>query len=373
MSELPDEIDPATLARYLSGECGPAEAERIRSWIDADPKRQQLVEELRSAWTASESAGPRWNLDAMWTRISAEMDKPADRAPLGLVPSGTTETVPWHDRSIWRHRSWRPFAVAAGLAFVVGSTVLLVHRESTRAPDAVHPGPMREVATRRGQRAVFNLADGSRVMLGAESRLRIPHSYNTIAGGRQLFLEGEAYFEVRHDSTRSFQVHTRTGIAEDLGTEFVVTSYPETHGMRVVVRSGAVALRRAPRENGQAALVDTTPLLKLSGGDLGRLDTSGVAVLTRGADISSYLAWTKGTLLFDGTPLRDALPQIGRWYDLEIRLADSSIGDRHLTASFRDEAAPQMLKLLALSLDLTVAKSGRIVTLSPKSGSRHSS
>jgi transmembrane sensor len=143
--------------------------------------------------------------------------------------------------------------------------------------------------------------------------------------------------------------------------------------MRVVVQSGAVALRRAgSRENGQAALVDTTPLLTLSGGDLARLDTSGVAVLTRGADISSYLAWTKGTLLFDGTPLRDALPQLGRWYDLEIRLADSSLGERHLTASFRDEAAPQMLKLLALSLDLTVEESGRIVTLSPKSRSRRS-
>ncbi|MGH9891029.1 MAG: FecR family protein, partial [bacterium] len=225
------------------------------------------------------------------------------------------------------------------------------------------------------ERAVFNLADGSRVMLGAESRLRIPAAYNTVAGGgRHLFLEGEAYFEVQHDSTRPFLVETPTGIAEDLGTEFVVTAYPETQGMRVVVKTGIVALRGlVPAQSGGAGLVDTAALLTLEAGDVARLDTSGVARLNRGVDIRRHLAWTEGTVLFDGTQLDEAVLQLGRWYDLDIRLADPSLGALPLTATFRNEPAPQMLRLLELALDVRVEQDGRHVILSSKKSGRRRS
>jgi len=208
-------------------------------------------------------------------------------------------------------------------------------------------------------------------MLGPASRLRIPADIGALRAGapRDIYLEGEAYLEVKHDSTRPFLVHTLAGVAEDIGTEFLVTAHPETSGMRVVVASGIVALYQplpAPRGQVRGRREPPKPLLTLAQGDLAELASTGIATLTRDVDIAPYVAWTKGDLGFDATRLGDAVPQLERWYDVDIRLADSSLADRRLTATFRRASLSQVLELLSLSLDVQVEREGRSVLLKPK-------
>jgi ferric-dicitrate binding protein FerR (iron transport regulator) len=232
---------------------------------------------------------------------------------------------------------------------------------------------MREVTTQRGQRAVLDLADGSRVILGAESRLRIPTGFGGSAreDSRDLYLDGKAYFEVRHDNEHPFRVHTETGVAEDVGTSFVVTAYPETNGMEVAVTSGAVSLDRpavpagAGRASGQEA-GSTRPMLTLTRGDLARLDSAGTATLTRNVDLSPYLAWAQGRLVFDDTRLGDAVAELARTYDLDIRLADSTLADRRFNASFGDETPSQVMQRIALTLDLRVERHGDVFRLASR-------
>ena len=71
MTDPTPEPNAAALARYLSGESGPAEAEAIRRWIEAAPERRRSFEALKAAWSAAaERSGP-WDLDAMWSRIAS--------------------------------------------------------------------------------------------------------------------------------------------------------------------------------------------------------------------------------------------------------------------------------------------------------------
>jgi ferric-dicitrate binding protein FerR (iron transport regulator) len=195
------------------------------------------------------------------------------------------------------------------------------------------------------------------VVLAAESRLRIPTDFNSVNHTRDLYLDGAAFFDVHHDSTRPFRVHTATGVAEDVGTAFVVTEYPETRGMHVVVASGVVAVKRGGGRDG------APPLLTVRAGNLARLDTTGTATLTRHVNVASYLAWTRGGLGFDGTPLREALPQIMRWYDLDLTLGDSALAERRITASFEDEPASRVIQRLALALGLRVEQRGTTTIL----------
>jgi ferric-dicitrate binding protein FerR (iron transport regulator) len=253
--------------------------------------------------------------------------------------------------------------VAAALIIAVGSSLLVVESRIRAEQERVAAAASgRQVLTRRGERATFTLADGSRVILGPETRLTIPVAYKT-AGRRALYLDGEGYFEVVHDSLHPFEVHTPLGTAEDLGTEFIVSTYPEARGMRVVVASGKVALRQPPARSARSA-ADSAPLLTLIPGDLAQLDSAGTATVRR-VDPSAYVAWTQGALAFNGTSLHDALPQLARWYDLDIRLADNALGARRLTATFREQSAAQVLDLIALSLDLRMERDGRVVTLYP--------
>jgi len=231
---------------------------------------------------------------------------------------------------------------------------------------------MREITTRRGQRATLDLTDGTRVVLGAESRLRLPADFGAAGrrAAREVYLDGEGFFEVVHDSTRPFRVNTRLGIAEDLGTRFAVTTYPEMRELRVAVASGQVAiLRAAPsptagRTPAQRHDGAKRALVTLGRGDVARLDSDGVVTLTRDVDVAPFFAAADGELLLDKTLFRDAVLRLERWYDITIQLRDTSLLARTLTARFRTESAEQAIALVALSLEARARWDGRTVVLS---------
>jgi transmembrane sensor len=355
--------------RYLAGECSPEQAAEVERLLAARPDLAEIVAAVRSALEAEPVAEPTgdWDADAASSRLARTIAGDAGarhRTPPPLRVVGATVESPRFEIAA-APPGWRRWAAAAAVVVAVGSAGLwLGVRDRTHTSPAVAAAPMREIVTGRGQRAAFNLSDGSRVVLAAESRLRVPAGYNTsAAGGRPVYLEGQGWFEVRHDSTRPFEVRTAAGVARDLGTEFVVSAYPDTKGMRVAVAQGSVAVR-APT---------TAALLTLLKGDLATLDTAGVATLTRGADLAPYLAWKDGTLVFDGARLGDALTELGRWYDLEIRLADPSLAERRLTATFTNEPAPQVIERVARVLRLEVRGSGRVVTLAAPTPQRSQS
>jgi transmembrane sensor len=346
------ENDWLRLERYVTGQGTSEELAELERWVSGSPELQALVEGMRSAGRVPGAQVQVWDTDSAWRRVSRRM-RWFRRPP--IAPAAAR-----------RSSAWLVGAVAAGLALAAGSSLYIVESRDNATAAAA---PAREVVTRRGERAAFNLADGSRVILGAESRLSIPAAYNRAGSARELHLEGQGYFVVTHDSQRPFRVNTSLGVAEDLGTEFVVTTYPEARGMRVVVASGRVALRQAA--GGRTPSSDSLPLVTLSPGDLARLDSAGTATVRR-VDPASYVAWTEGALVFNGTPLGDVVPQLSRWYDLDIRLSDNSLATRRLTATFRDQSVSQVLDLMALSLDLQVVRDGRTVTLRPSPSSRRS-
>jgi transmembrane sensor len=355
-------IDWERLDRYATGRATAEELAALEAWVSSDPELRAIAAAMRTAGRPAGVEPRKWDVRGAWQRLRRRMG----RAPLRMLSPADREYSPLGSpieiAARWRAR-WLVGAAAA-VVVLAGASVFALIRHS--------PAPtMREVSTHRGQTAALNLPDGSRVMLGPASRLRIPADIGAVRVGnpRDIYLEGEAYLEVKHDGTRPFRVHTATGVAEDIGTEFLVTAYPETPGMRVVVASGVVALYQPPpaastrtrtqREHPQ-------PLLTLAEGDLAELASTGIATLTRDVDVAPYVAWTKGDLGFDATRLGDAVTQLERWYDVDIRLADSSLADRRLTATFRRASLTQVLELLSLSLDVRVQREGRSILLKPK-------
>jgi len=358
-----DDLDFELLERVFAGQATPEESARLERWIAAGVGRREAVEALRSMWDTPRRPPRGVNVSAMWgalsERIDAEERRVARAGRLRLTPSAFTE-LSTYVAAPWYRRHAVPLIAAAALlvAGVGGMVAWNMVARTGNAPSTVASQPaMREFVTARGERAELRLGDASRVRLGPATRLRIPADFGRT--NRTVFLEGEAYFEVQHDSTRPFRVHAANGVAEDLGTEFVVTAYPETRGMRVVVASGEVALRAA----------DTTapPAATLVPGDLGRLDGGGKATVVHGVDLAVALAWVHDSLVFNGARLGDIIPTLSRWYDLDIRFADSARMNRRLTATFGGEPVRQMVDRLARTLDATVQWNGKAVLLSPVS------
>jgi transmembrane sensor len=199
-------------------------------------------------------------------------------------------------------------------------------------------------------------------MLAPGGVLRRPSTYGD--RDRTVELEGEAYFVVTHDSTRPFAVHTSSVVARDLGTRFVVRAYPDEAATDVVVAEGAVAVGRTVTGTASAA---TRPLssdsLVLAPRQRARLTNGGNMVLTQRVALDGYLGWTEGRLVFERTPLDEVVRQLGRWYGIDIGLADSALRGRRLTATLIEEHAAQAVDLVATSLQLSVSRSGNLYVL----------
>lgn len=320
--------DDALLARYLAHECTPAEAAAVRQWIAADPDRVRAVERLRATFDAAAPPHERPDVDAMWAQVRAHH-------PTSLPPARR-----------------RPFPVTLVAAAAVLVVAVLVDRAISRR-STTH-GAVREIATSTGQRATIDLADGSRVILGPRSRISTPEHFGE--GPRDVTLEGEAYFEVRHDSTHPFRVHAAGGVAEDIGTRFVVRAYAGEPALRVVVAEGRVSVTRS----GGAPVA-------LGAGQLASFDAAGTASV-RPVDTAAYVAFSDGRLVFDGTPLDEVVSELGRWYDLDVRLAAPEFAGRHISASFTGLAEDDVLGAVAAAAGLRYTRQGRTVTFSRARG-----
>lgn len=205
-------------------------------------------------------------------------------------------------------------------------------------------GPtFRDHLTLSDERSVLTLPDSTRVVLGAYSRLRVPHEFG--ASRRAVELEGEAHFVVRHDIARPFIVRTPHGSVEVLGTAFTVRAYPGEN-LEVVVVAGVVALR---------APAGTAPI-RLGPGDRGVMDLRGVATVTRAA--------AAGVLVFDSTRLDSAIARLAGLYGVDIALSPPSLAERRLTLTVGTESASDALAALAHALNLEFGRAGDSVCIS---------
>ena len=357
-----DDLDDGLLERYCAGDCTPAERAEVERWIAADRSRAAHLQLLKAAWLESgamelPSARERPDLAAAWQRVERRT-RWADRPPLRMAGGASVPERGWR-----RLASWSALGAAAVVALAVGGPRIW----KTLSGALARPTVMPQVATRRGHRASLRLSDGTRITLGPSSRIR--YAVEASRGPRRVELEGAAYFMVTHDSTRPFTVHTARGIATDLGTRFAVRAYPTDSAVAVAVAEGSVALTASVdtlASRSASRTPDAPPeRLVLSAGDVGRIAADGRLGVERDAGVERYLAWAEGRLVFRDAPLRDAVVELGRWYDLDLRLGDSTLGRRPLTASFKDEPASEVLHLIAASLNLRLDQRGRAVVLYP--------
>ncbi len=352
------------LTRYALGECSAAEAVETRAWIEADPERAALAEELiRLA-----DAGPTaiWDARRAWQRFSATLDADTvqpipSRSAAQATPSGVLPYRAARRRSAGR-RAWLVAAAAAAVLLASSAVTWRLTRGS--APAAVAAAEdLRTVATQPRQTAEIYLSDGTRVVLGPASTLRFPARFRAT---REVRLEGEAYFDVAEEKRllpwrkRDFTVRTERAVARDLGTRFSVRALPGSTSTEDVVAEGAVSLAPAVRDAQGRPVADS---LILTQADLGRLDADGGLTVVRGVDVAAHHAWLEGRLVFTDTPVADVLAQFRRWYGIELRLGDDALAGERLTGAFETASAAEALELLAITLDARLERRDGVVVL----------
>jgi transmembrane sensor len=362
---LSGEPEWTLLDRYFSSECTPEEADAVARWIAADDSHAELIAFIRQIWDEGGKVRPFIDEEADWralrARIAVARNDKSVRA-LQLAPLTIARRSSGPSRT---SRIARGMAAAAALVVAVGVAAVWGATRTAPVPKEA-PNSGHEYATARGQRATVMLVDGTRVWLSVDSKLRIAPGY--AATSRDVELEGEAFFEVRHDDALPFRVHTPGAVSEDLGTQFGVRAYPGDSATVVIVTEGAVELRRSAAAHPVAG--GTEPGVELTRGQMGLLYPSGRPSVVDGVDPRALLSWRHGALEFEEVPLARAVRELERWYDVEITLGDSSLASVPLTATFDDQAVDQALSVVAAALDVRYERHGRQVQLTSKSARR---
>jgi transmembrane sensor len=366
----------------VAGESDRSERAKVEAWAAASAECREYLAMLERSWTRARAGATNTELretDAAWVALRARLgDVDAPRVAGGHSAGGEAARDATRDKLAPRRfatmspalrRGTRDRLILRGAAAAIlvaaGAAGALHFVQSPTAPTSValEQAPMREVVTGIGERARIRLGDGSTIVLSARSRLGIPAGFGIHA--RELEAEGEAYFEVAHDSTRPFIVRARGTRAVDIGTAFVVRAYPEDPAVSVVVTEGSVSFGADSQLTPRA--VSTT----LRRGQMGRLAAGGRAPVVRAVNPESYTGWMYGRLAFDNAPLPEVISELGRWHHVNISLADSSLARETVTATLTADSFDDALQTLTTVLSLRADRNGTTVALH-RAGKRRS-
>jgi transmembrane sensor len=323
------------IARYLTGEAGSAEAEATERWVEADAHRVEIVQLLESvlANVAREDSSDI-DLDSALTNVKSRLDD-SKVIPFSVARAGA-------DRSFTAL-----LRIAAAAIVIVGGVMLWQSIRSTRGDAAGQT-----FATTVGERRQLMLKDGTKVLLGPTSRLVV--LFGDQDGNRLVRLDGVAYFNVVHDVAHPFTVKAGSFRIQDVGTAFAVES-DDSAGTRVIVDSGSVALGAANQDPAASAVLNAR--------DRATIDMKGIVSVERSAVSDDDLAWVQGRLVFRDAPLILVGAELYRWYGVRLRVADSSLANLHLTASFSGEPVDRVLNVIALSLGARIERQGNVAIL----------
>lgn len=210
-----------------------------------------------------------------------------------------------------------------------------------------------EHVTDVGERRTVRLADGTRVELSVASTFRYPSQFP--ADSRPVTLIGEAFFVVAKDEQRPFIVTAGPAAVETIGAGFGVRAYPGTNSARVVVDTGIVGVRPEDAEG--------APAIPVAAGGLARIARDGAINRSDSVNLAAHLGWRAGRIVLADLPLRSALTEIGRWQRVDLRIQDSIVANRRVTATFAShQTLTEMLDGIALQAGARYERSGGTVT-----------
>ena len=276
-----------------------------QTWTGEDQKRLDAwLEESPAHMTAF------WRVEAGWNRTELI----ADIGPFGLAAyRSKPRGLPW--LGVFRVEA----ALAVFALIGIGSYFYFAQPN------------VETFTTPVGGQRVLTLFDGSRIELNTNSELQISSNHRQVA-----LIRGEAYFQIHHDADHPFTVSVAGHKVTDLGTEFAIRTQGDA--LRVALVEGSARLESGTGASAQAAI--------LVAGDVAQATPASLTVTKESAQmLREELAWRKGILVFDNTPLTEAAAEFNRYNATKIIVAHPDAAEMKLNGAIHAGDAPEFVRL----------------------------
>lgn len=174
-----------------------------------------------------------------------------------------------------------------------------------------------------GHQAHLTLCDGTKVWLNAGSKLIFPSNFNTEK--REVFVEGEAFFDVTKNEAKPFVVVTKGLNIQVFGTSFNVMAYPDENMIEAVLVTGKVQLER-----NDFSLFKKEKIM-LHPGQYAGFKKDGLKLEVKDVDVESFVSWKYGWYKLDKLPLSEVVLKLERYYNVKVVIDDKKLGYLKIT------------------------------------------
>lgn len=231
------------------------------------------------------------------------------------------------------------FRIAASIIIIIGLTITGLYL----ATDIFEKSNINTVTAGLDQKNVrVDLPDGSTVFLNRNSGLEYPDKFE--GRSRTVKLEGEAYFDIRHDASSPFVVDAGKASVTVLGTSFNVSSGDDR--IEVLVTSGKVMLKSNKGEGS----------VTLEEGDFGLL--SGNSASKSVNSDPNYLSWKTDLLVFEGDSLGKVISDLKRVHNINIETENNEIRKLRVTSVFDNQSPETIIRIICTTFNLEYYKEG---------------
>jgi len=341
------------LARYLSGECTERDKEKIEEWLRSDSENKSFLEFMENVWKTPEADYKESDVEQLWMKVAEKSGITSD----ARENKNVKESIELPDRKKLftriQIRSSHIFRYAAVFFLLVSLPYFYIKfiHPLTQNPSQLD---MDEIAVEKGRQAKITLSDGTNIVLDAGSVFSYPREFNGEA--REVFLNGEGYFEVAHNAEKPFIVHANNAVIKVLGTKFNVRAWGKNKKVEVAVSEGKVSLRSEEITEEDAVIITV--------GKMSILPENEYPLSPYSVDVERHLSWQNKEIVFNDTPLYEILDQLERWYDLRFILSDTAIASDHLTVHIQNKPVTDILELISVLTDLKYEKNGNEIQFS---------
>ena len=317
------------ITRKLSGEATAEELEEVESMLSVDPEAAARYKSIEQYWGQHENANQFF--------VEEAFEKIVNRLEMA-PPASIVEIRPSGKRSI---KSILQVAAAAAVIFVAG--LFLFTKSYNRNSKLTGQQPVLiQQENPKGIRRALTLADGTKIWLNAASKIQYPGEFTGTI--REVYLVGEAFFDVAKNPSMPFIIHLANGTVRVLGTSFNIRAYDNEKVIETSVASGSVAF--IPKYEKSKKKQDT---VFLSPDNKVRYLFTKEEVIIEATDSREDKAWIAGKMAFKGLTFEEIAVELERSFGKKIVFVSDAVKSYRLTGSFQDNSLEEIFFYLSKS------------------------
>ena len=215
-----------------------------------------------------------------------------------------------------------------------------------------------EAIVPKGQKSEIVLPDNTHIWLNSGTRLRYPTQYGS--GTRDVFLTGEAYFEVTPNKHKPFIVHASQVDVKVLGTKFNVRAYSDDKDVETALLSGKINLLVSPA-SGEIREMEMKP------GEMIDYNKGSQKIQKSGFQDDEVVGWKNNHLIFHDDTFSNLVKKIERWYNVQIIYDKSKFQNHRLTLELLEgESIERLFQIIEKAMNVDYRIDKQKIYINPK-------